>query len=136
MIFSRRLALIALAISPFLVGFTANDSTGWTVGAGISRSRSQYVTGCTPKYYSIRHMEADAQVEYVRARNPEKSLSPAMQIQGTVGVIQNRKTFLAMSLLKVRIPMRLALFPVVVSRLFLGAGFMHRINGVTMGPPF
>lgn len=90
-----RLAFIALSITPFLVGFSANDSTGWTVGAGASRSRSQYVTGCIPKYYSIRNTEFDAQVEYVRARNPKSSLSPAIQIQGAVGTLRNEKTLLA-----------------------------------------
>jgi hypothetical protein len=86
---------ICLAISPFLVGFSAEDSTGWSVGAGVSRSRTQYVTGCTPKYYSMRQTEIDARIEYVHAKTPERAWSPAIQVQAAAGGIRTQRTLLA-----------------------------------------
>jgi hypothetical protein len=89
---------ICLAISPFLVGFSAEDSTGWSVGAGVSRSRTQYVTGCTPKYYSMRQTEIDARIEYVHAKTPERAWSPAIQVQAAAGGIRTQRTLLAEAL--------------------------------------
>jgi hypothetical protein len=93
----RRLAvaLASLAICPFVVGFDANDSTGWNYGGGLSHTRAQYSTGCSPKYYSQRNSEFGAHLDYVQARNREKKWSPAKQVSLDVEGLVRTRTLLA-----------------------------------------
>jgi hypothetical protein len=89
------LLLCGLAVAPVLVGFSANDSTGFRIGGGLSHARVQYATGCSPRhYYAQENTEIVVRAEYVQARNEKIRNSPAMQVKAEFETVRMEKAYL------------------------------------------
>jgi hypothetical protein len=75
------LLVICIAITPFVVGFSSSDSTGFHLGGGMAHSRTQYSTGCTRlDFYERRNTEVNVHLDHVKARTENHPLRPATQI--------------------------------------------------------